>query len=193
MAATSARFTAICTTIRRVMLNSVGPPVSGERLASHCEYRPKVFATGTGIERAMRRVIGSAALIRYGVNSVVNAETATAIGYRKLLVTFSDNPSDAMMNENSPILIGSAALIRYGVNSVVNAETATAIGYRKLLVTFSDNPSDAMMNENSPICATLMPTRIDVRPSLPARKVPSPQDTILPNTTATVITAIGHQ
>src|SRR5476651_2826136 len=64
MAAASARFTAICSTIRRVMLNSVGPPVSGERLASHCEYRPKVFATGAGIERAMRRVIGSAALIR---------------------------------------------------------------------------------------------------------------------------------
>ena len=126
------------------MLNSVGPPVSGERLASHCEYRPKVFATGTGIERAMRRVIGSAALIRYGVNSVVNAETATAIGYKKPLVTFSDNPSDAMMNENSPI------------------------------------------------CDTVMPTRIAVRPSLPARKVPRPHETSLPKITATVMTTIGH-
>ena len=49
-----------------------------------------------------------------------------------------------------------------------------------------------MMNENSPICETLMPTRIDVRPSLPARKVPSPHETILPSTTAKVMTAIGH-
>src|SRR5258707_15265333 len=98
MAATRARFTAICTTIRRDMVNSVGPPVSGERLASHCEYRPNVFATGTGIERATRRVIGSAALIRYGVKNLGNAETATAIGDKKMLVTFSDKPSDAIMN-----------------------------------------------------------------------------------------------
>ena len=87
---------------------------------------------------------------------------------------------------------GSAARIRYGVNNVVSADTATAIGYRNALVTLSVRPSDAMMNENSPIYETVMPTRIAVRPSLPARKVPSPHDTILPTITAIVITAIGH-
>jgi hypothetical protein len=33
----------------------------------------------------------------YGVVKVVTAETATAIGYRNLLVTFSVRPSVAMM------------------------------------------------------------------------------------------------
>ena len=38
-----------------------------------------------------------------GVVSVVTAETATAIGYRNSRVAPSDAPSDARMNENSPI------------------------------------------------------------------------------------------
>ncbi len=59
-------------------------------------------------------------------------------------------------------------------------------------MTCSVMPSAAMMNENSPICDSPMPTRSEVRPSLPAIKAPRPQDNILPSTTATVITAIGQ-
>jgi hypothetical protein len=39
----------------------------------------------------------------YGVVKVVIAETATAIGYRKLDVTLSVKPRVAMIKENSPI------------------------------------------------------------------------------------------
>src|SRR5260363_174960 len=39
---------------------------------------------------AIRRVSGSAARIRYGVKNVVSADTATAMGYRKPLVTRKD-------------------------------------------------------------------------------------------------------
>ncbi|MNV76966.1 hypothetical protein D3C71_1703540 [compost metagenome] len=53
-------------------------------------------------------------------------------------------------------------------------------------------PSAAMMNENSPICDSPIPTRSEVRPSLPAMKAPMPQDSILPNTTASVMTTIGQ-
>ncbi|MNJ79144.1 hypothetical protein D3C77_770700 [compost metagenome] len=53
-------------------------------------------------------------------------------------------------------------------------------------------PRAAMMKENSPICDRPMPTRNEVRPSLPAMKAPRPQETILPSTTATVMTAIGQ-
>ncbi len=49
-----------------------------------------------------------------------------------------------------------------------------------------------MMKENSPICDKPMPTRKDVRPSFPAIKAPRPHDSILPSTTATLITAIGQ-
>lgn len=38
-----------------------------------------------------------------GVVKVVTADTATTVGYKKSLVTPSDMPSVAMMNENSPI------------------------------------------------------------------------------------------
>ena len=82
----------------------------------------------------------------------------------------------------------SALLIKYGVNSVVIAETATAIGYRKSLVTFRVTPSDAMMKENSPICANPMPTRREVRVSLPPTKAPKEQASTLPTITASVIT-----
>ncbi|MCY1181456.1 hypothetical protein D9M71_418450 [compost metagenome] len=71
-------------------------------------------------------------------------------------------------------------------------ETATATGYKKLLVTCNVMPSAAMMKENSPICERPIPTRSEVRPSLPAINAPRPQDNILPSTTATVITAIGQ-
>ena len=37
-----------------------------------------------------------------------------------------------------------------------------------------------------------MPTRSEVRPSLPAMNAPMPQENILPSTTATVIRAIGQ-
>ena len=40
------------------------------------------------------------------------------------------------------------------------------------------------MNENSPICDRPMPTRSDVRPSLPAINAPTPQESILPSTPA---------
>ncbi|MNV83278.1 hypothetical protein D3C71_1770710 [compost metagenome] len=53
-------------------------------------------------------------------------------------------------------------------------------------------PSAAMMNENSPICESPMPTRSDVRPSLPAMNAPMPHESILPNTTARVMTTIGQ-
>ncbi|MNC47700.1 hypothetical protein D3C75_967760 [compost metagenome] len=53
-------------------------------------------------------------------------------------------------------------------------------------------PKAAMMKENSPICDSPMPTRSEVRPSLPAMNAPMPQDSILPSTTATVITTIGQ-
>ncbi len=88
---------------------------------------------------------------------------------------------------------GSASLIRYGVSKVVTADTATTVGYRKSLVTFKLTPSAAMMKENSPICDRPMPTRIEVRPSWPDRKVARPQLMTLPSTTATVITPIGSQ
>ncbi|MCY1306469.1 hypothetical protein D9M70_563320 [compost metagenome] len=52
-------------------------------------------------------------------------------------------------------------------------------------------PSAAMMKENSPICESPMPTRIEVRPSLPAMNAPVPHDTSLPSTTTAVITRIG--
>ncbi len=71
------------------------------------------------------------------------------------------------------------------------ADTATATGYRKWLVTPSARPSEAMMKENSPICARPMPTRSEVRASLPAAKVPSVQLTILPSTTTVVMTMMG--
>ena len=51
----------------------------------------------------MRKYVGSENLIMYGVVKVVSTDTATAMGYRKLLVTLSVNPSEAMINENSPI------------------------------------------------------------------------------------------
>ena len=38
-----------------------------------------------------------------GVVKVVTAATATTIGYKKSLVTFSVVPKVAMINENSPI------------------------------------------------------------------------------------------
>ncbi|MNL57863.1 hypothetical protein D3C87_1814540 [compost metagenome] len=38
-----------------------------------------------------------------GVVKVVTAETATTMGYKKLLVSFSVIPSEAMIKENSPI------------------------------------------------------------------------------------------
>ncbi|MDR6356412.1 hypothetical protein Q3H58_003083 [Pseudomonas psychrotolerans] len=49
-----------------------------------------------------------------------------------------------------------------------------------------------MMKENSPICARPIPTRSEVRPSLPAIRVPRLQARILPSTTATLITVIGQ-
>ncbi|MNC50967.1 hypothetical protein D3C75_1002410 [compost metagenome] len=48
------------------------------------------------------------------------------------------------------------------------------------------------MKENSPICDRPMPTRSEVRPSLPTTKAPRLQLRILPSTTATLITAIGQ-
>ena len=50
-----------------------------------------------------RLYAGVAARIMYGVMNVVITETATTTGYRKLLITCSDNPRLAMMNANSPI------------------------------------------------------------------------------------------
>ncbi len=58
---------------------------------------------GAGATRSNQATSESELRIKYGVASVVSTETATAIGYRKSLVTFSDSPSDAMMKENSPI------------------------------------------------------------------------------------------
>ncbi|MCY1432507.1 hypothetical protein D9M71_485070 [compost metagenome] len=78
------------------------------------------------------------------------------------------------------------------MSSVVIAETATATGYKKSLVTCRVMPSAAMMKENSPICESPIPTRSEVRPSLPAIKAPMPQDSILPSTTAMVMTTIGQ-
>ena len=49
--------------------------------------------------------VGTANLIIYGVMNVVITDTATTMGYRKLLVTCRLTPSDAMMKANSPICV----------------------------------------------------------------------------------------
>ena len=85
----------------------------------------------------------------------------------------STRPKRCGITAASLIDSGSEARIRYGVSSVVIAETVTAIGYRNSLVTCSVRPSAAMMNENSPICERPMPTRSEVRRSLPAMNAPS--------------------
>jgi hypothetical protein len=41
--------------------------------------------------------------MKKGVVNVVMADTATAIGYKKSIVTFKDTPKEAMIKENSPI------------------------------------------------------------------------------------------
>ena len=50
-----------------------------------------------------RLYAGVDSLIIYGVRNVVITDTATTTGYRKLPMTPSDSPNDAMINENSPI------------------------------------------------------------------------------------------
>src|SRR5471030_1735690 len=69
---------------------------------------------------------------------------------------------------------------------------AVAVSDRGSCWTCKVMPSAAMMKENSPICERPIPTRSEVLPSLPAIKAPRPQESTLPSTTATVITAIGH-